>query len=155
VSAHRGYVLLVDDDPAVARSLGRLLARWYEVQTCDGAAPALDALGEHHVDVVVSDFDMPGRTGAWLLREVARRYPTTGRVLVSGGDVPGGKDIGNGGAHGFVHCQVSTPDRVNTDLFQSEVFGIALSTGGNQQVRGLERGFFAVHGQFYYFLITR
>ena len=103
MSAHRGYVLLVDDDPAVARSLGRLLARWYEVQTCDGAAPALDALGEHHVDVVVSDFDMPGRTGAWLLREVARRFPTTGRVLVSGGDVPGVEGLLDAGVvHAFV-----------------------------------------------------
>ena len=100
MSADRGRVLLVDDDPTVARSLARLLASRYQVRTCDGAAPALD---EHHVDVVVSDFDMPGRTGAWLLREVARRFPTTGRVLVSGGDVPGVEGLLDAGVvHAFV-----------------------------------------------------
>lgn len=103
MSSDRGRVLLVDDDPAVARSLARLLASHHQVRTCDGAAPALDALGEHDVDVVVSDFDMPDRTGAWLLREVARRYPTTGRVLVSGGDVPGVEGLlDEGVVHAFV-----------------------------------------------------
>lgn len=103
MSPDRGRVLLVDDDPAFARSLARLLASRYRVSTRDGAAPALDALGEHDVDVVVSDFDMPDRTGAWLLCEVARRYPATGRVLVSGGDVPGVEGLlDEGVVHAFV-----------------------------------------------------
>lgn len=89
MSADRARVLLVDDDPTIARALGRLLAVRFEVRTCDGATAALEALGQHRVDVMVSDYDMPGHTGAWLLREVARRSPTTGRVLVSSGDVPG------------------------------------------------------------------
>lgn len=89
MSDARARVLLVDDDPTIARALGRLLAVRFEVRTCDGATTTLEALGQHRVDVVVSDYDMPEHTGAWLLGEVALRSPATGRVLVSSGDVPG------------------------------------------------------------------
>jgi len=82
-------VLVVDDDPAVARSLGRLLSVRYEVHTCDGADTALASLERTAFDVLVTDYDMPGHDGAWLLREVARRSPGTNRVLISAGDVPG------------------------------------------------------------------
>lgn len=81
-------VLVVDDDAPVARSLRRLLSTRFEVHTCDGAEAALASLGRLAFDVLVTDYDMPGRDGAWLLREAARRSPGTSRVLTSAGDVP-------------------------------------------------------------------
>lgn len=77
-------VVVVDDEPAVARSLGRLLmTRGFEVRTCEGAASALKLLELSPADVVVSDFNMPEMDGLMLLAEVRRRWPAARRVLVS------------------------------------------------------------------------
>jgi DNA-binding NtrC family response regulator len=77
-------VLVVDDEPGVARVLERLLtAHGFEVHTCNCAISALDYLESHGVDAVVSDFSMPGANGVTLLSEVKRRWPTALRVLIS------------------------------------------------------------------------
>lgn len=77
-------VVVVDDEPAVARSLGRLLAtQGFEVLTCESGAAALALLSEAPVDAVVSDFNMPGMNGVALLAEVKRRWPRARRVMVS------------------------------------------------------------------------
>lgn len=81
-------VLVVDDETPVARSLSRLLSARFEVHTSDGAEAALASLERLAFDVLVSDYDMPGRDGVWLLREAAQRSPGTSRVLTSAGDVP-------------------------------------------------------------------
>lgn len=77
-------VVVVDDEPAVARSLRRLLAtHGFDVLTCDSGAAALALLTEASADAVVSDFHMPGMNGVELLAEVKRRWPRTRRVMVS------------------------------------------------------------------------
>ena len=77
-------VLLVEDDPAVRRALARLLGIELEVTTAADAADAVRLLAEMRFDVVVSDYQMPGRDGIWLLGEVATSYASVGRVLISG-----------------------------------------------------------------------
>jgi DNA-binding NtrC family response regulator len=39
-------------------------------------------------DAIITDYEMPGRNGLWLLSEVRDLCPTTSRVLTSGGHVP-------------------------------------------------------------------
>lgn len=64
-------VLLVDDEPAVARALGRILtASGCEVDTHSDGATALRALTERTYDVVVSDIQLPSITGIELLRRI-------------------------------------------------------------------------------------
>lgn len=77
-------VLVVDDDPAVARALGRLLeSQGFDVRTCLSGPEALAALRALSAEAVVSDFQMPGMDGVELLAEVKSQWPQTQRVLVT------------------------------------------------------------------------
>ena len=79
-------VLLVDDEPRVLSALRRSLRReGYRLETAEHPARALERLAASPpVDLVVSDHKMPGMTGAEMLAEVARRWPGTARILLSG-----------------------------------------------------------------------
>jgi DNA-binding NtrC family response regulator len=80
-------VLFVDDEPAVADGLKRIMRsvadRW-EVLTCASAQEALTLLATTPVDVVVSDLRMPDMGGIEFLGNVQRRHPLTARVVLSG-----------------------------------------------------------------------
>ena len=78
-------VLLVDDDQNLLNGLRRALSRErYELLTAVGAQPALEILKGVKVDVIVSDERMPGLKGTDLLKIVAREYPETIRIMLSG-----------------------------------------------------------------------
>ncbi len=79
-------VMLVDDEPMVTQVLASFLAleTEYEVITCDSGADALEKLSAGPVDVVVSDFLMPGMNGLELLAEVGRRDPEIPRLMLTG-----------------------------------------------------------------------
>ncbi|MCG8426241.1 MAG: response regulator [Chromatiales bacterium] len=78
-------LLLVDDEPAVLRSLRRLFrSDEYSVQIADSGAAALELLEQTQVDVVVSDMRMPNMTGAELLTQIANRWPETARIVLTG-----------------------------------------------------------------------
>ena len=74
-----GRVLVVDDDAAILRSLGRgLRLNGYTVSLAQDGHSALERLAERAADVVVLDVSMPGLSGT----EVCRR------LRASGDDVP-------------------------------------------------------------------
>jgi DNA-binding NtrC family response regulator len=78
-------VLFVDDDATVLRAIRRsLLACEFEVLTVESGAEALALLAARHVDVVVSDLDMPEMTGIELLRTVRERWPRVLRMVLTG-----------------------------------------------------------------------
>jgi EAL domain-containing protein (putative c-di-GMP-specific phosphodiesterase class I) len=67
-------VLLVDDEPPIARGLGRLLkAAGYALTTAHDGVEALKALEAAAFDVVVSDIRMPNMDGLELLRSIRMR----------------------------------------------------------------------------------
>jgi two-component system NtrC family sensor kinase len=81
----RAVVLVVDDDESVRRSLRRVLRRTScTVLEAPESASALDVLAREPVQVVVSDYRMPGMDGVELLRLVKERYPGIQRVLLTG-----------------------------------------------------------------------
>ena len=82
VSAHRGYVLLVDDDPAAARSAPRAVVRSPHVRR-RGAGPRRAPCRRRGVRLRHA-----GSNGGVAAARGRAPIPTTGRVLVSGGDVP-------------------------------------------------------------------
>lgn len=79
-------ILFVDDEPAVLRLIRRALeSEPFDVLTVTRAAHALDVLRSRHVDVLVSDVEMPDMGGLELLRLVRRDFPLTLRILLTGG----------------------------------------------------------------------
>jgi two-component system, probable response regulator PhcQ len=78
-------ILLVDDEPHVTEALKRALRREpYEILTAISGAEAQQILGSRHVDVVISDEQMPGMSGSEFLSIVRQRFPRTIRMILSG-----------------------------------------------------------------------
>lgn len=80
-------ILFVDDEPRVLGALRRMLHAYrnqWEMSFVESGEAALQLMETTPVDVVVSDFRMPGMNGGKLLTEVRRRYPDTARLVLSG-----------------------------------------------------------------------
>jgi len=79
-------VTIVDDEPLVLDMLVRAARSWkYEVQTANDAEEALVALERRYTPVVVTDLNMPGKGGVWLVRQIRRRWPQAGIIVVTAG----------------------------------------------------------------------
>src|ERR1700722_17950970 len=77
-------VILVEDDPALLRSLARIAtAAGFEVTTAENGAVALDLLSTTSFDAVVSDIQMPALDGMGLLRALRERGQDVPVVLMS------------------------------------------------------------------------
>jgi len=77
-------VLIVDDVRLVLASLRRALERaGFRVEAAESGADALALLEGTEIDVVLSDFMMPGMNGIELLREVAARWPRVRRAVLT------------------------------------------------------------------------
>ncbi len=92
----RASVLLVDDEELVRSGTADMLADLgHTVTEAGSGAQALAALrGGVEVDLVVTDYLMPGMTGAGLIRELRELWPRMPVLLVTGfantaADVPG------------------------------------------------------------------
>jgi two-component system probable response regulator PhcQ len=84
-SASTATILLVDDEPKVTDALKRALRREpYEFLTATSGVEAQQLLEREHVDVVVSDEQMPGMSGSQFLSIVRKQYPHTIRMILSG-----------------------------------------------------------------------
>ncbi|SCC90592.1 Uncharacterized protein SCG7086_BS_00080 [Chlamydiales bacterium SCGC AG-110-P3] len=80
-------ILVVDDEPAVLRGMERVLhplRNEWTVSCVSGGTEALKSLQRRRFDVIVSDVQMPGMTGADLLAVVRDKHPSTLRVILSG-----------------------------------------------------------------------
>ena len=100
-------ILCVDDEelPLTLRKLV-LELEGYQVITARSAPDALRALGDHPVDLVLTDQVMPEGTGTELALSIKSRWPDLPVILISGiNEVP--------------------PDAMNADLFISKVEGPA------------------------------
>ncbi|MDT7837891.1 diguanylate cyclase domain-containing protein [Aquabacterium sp. OR-4] len=67
-------VLVVDDDASVRGHLASLIDHFgHRVVEACGADWALTLFERHRPDLVLSDIDMPGRDGLWLVRQIRER----------------------------------------------------------------------------------
>ena len=78
----RKRILIVDDDPVMARTVARVLSREFDVDTVDSGDKALEAMGRENFSGVVSDIDMPGMSATELYQNVVRLYPDMARHFV-------------------------------------------------------------------------
>jgi DNA-binding NtrC family response regulator len=80
-------VLLIEDDPMIAKSVSRLLERGGDVEVvhCAEVASALDAVDSQDFDLIVSDWSLgPVEKSEVVLRAAMARQPQVRRVLMSG-----------------------------------------------------------------------
>ncbi|HEX2768026.1 MAG TPA: response regulator [Geobacteraceae bacterium] len=79
-------ILCVDDERNVLRALERLfLDEDYEIITALSGQEGLELMGSvGPVQIVISDYRMPGMNGVDFLREVCRCWPETVRIVLSG-----------------------------------------------------------------------
>ena len=80
-------ILVVDDDPLVASSIGSLLeASGYQTDVFTDSTKALDALCKDpdSYRLVIADYEMPGLNGAQLLDECRRIAPAKPFIFCSG-----------------------------------------------------------------------
>ncbi|MCW8956212.1 MAG: EAL domain-containing protein, partial [Gammaproteobacteria bacterium] len=81
----RQTLLLVDDEKNVLASLVRALrGEHYEVMTATSANEAFEIMATQHVNVVISDYKMPGMLGTSFLGYVKKLYPETVRIILTG-----------------------------------------------------------------------
>lgn len=79
----RARVLVVDDEPLMARGLARILSREHDVSTLTSAREALKCLMEtDSFDAVLCDLMMPEMTGVDLHRELERLKPEIARRVL-------------------------------------------------------------------------
>ncbi len=78
-------ILIVDDELAIRRIIQRLLSsRGYEVLTASNADEARALLADRPVDLIISDYVMPGEDGLSFLSQLQKRYPDLLRVMLTG-----------------------------------------------------------------------
>jgi CheY-like chemotaxis protein len=111
----RARILVVDDDELQRRAMVRLLQRsGFEPVVAGNYDEAIGALEkEQDLFAVVSDLQMPGRSGLELLGEIRNRMPSARRVLVSGSLAKGEAEqiVLSGLAHACV-MKPGTPEEI-------------------------------------------
>ena len=86
VARSSSTILLVEDEPTVLRLLSDLLTQHgYAVLPCSsGAAAAASFRADGHIDLLLTDFQMPGMTGIELANLLTATRPDLSILLVSG-----------------------------------------------------------------------
>jgi type II secretory ATPase GspE/PulE/Tfp pilus assembly ATPase PilB-like protein/FixJ family two-component response regulator len=81
----RFTLLFVDDEENVLKALRRVfLEENYNLLVAANAEQALDLIERESIQLVISDFKMPGMNGVDLLREIKKRKPGILRIMLTG-----------------------------------------------------------------------
>jgi len=79
------YILVVDDTPGTLEVIRRnLLNRGFQVLTAVDVPTALDILGRMPIDLVITDFRMPGQSGLELVRHVRENHAGAEVLMITG-----------------------------------------------------------------------
>ncbi|MBW1803070.1 MAG: Flp pilus assembly complex ATPase component TadA, partial [Deltaproteobacteria bacterium] len=78
-------ILFVDDEENVLKAMLRIFRKEnYTILTANSGHEALELLQREQVQAIISDYKMPGMTGADLLRKVKALYPQNIRIMLTG-----------------------------------------------------------------------
>ncbi len=86
---HKARILIVDDDPIVADSLGELLQRkqYVTATACDGNEALMVLSGapaDAPFNLVIADINMPRMDGTELLKRIRRNHPSVVVIVITG-----------------------------------------------------------------------
>jgi len=106
----KGHVLLVDDEPGIVRSYGRLLrTAGFRVTELTDPCGVADVIATDEVDVIVTDVGLPVIDGIQILQIVRAAHPTLPVVLITGaGDLPSAIKAVEHGAHRYLQKPVDS-----------------------------------------------
>jgi signal transduction histidine kinase/CheY-like chemotaxis protein len=85
-------ILIVDDHPNTATMLARVLSRFetpVEVITAASGEDALNKIGGQMVDILITDFMMPGMNGLELIERLKGEQKPAHTILITAYDTPG------------------------------------------------------------------
>jgi DNA-binding response OmpR family regulator len=87
-------ILVIDDDPDVRRSLGKMLTRaGYEVVAAADGAAGVELQHREPADVIITDIFMPGLDGLQTIRQLKKEGSGVKVIAISGGDRTGTVDL--------------------------------------------------------------
>ncbi len=79
------HMLLVDDEPEIINALKRIFRRSkYTIHSANGGQEALNIIDDNSIDIIISDVKMPSMSGASLLSQIAKEWPDTIRIVLTG-----------------------------------------------------------------------
>lgn len=80
-------ILLVDDETVALRALEKrvdwLKYGFTNIYTAENAIEARKILGEHQIDLILCDIEMPGENGLELLQSTKEQYPLTESIIIT------------------------------------------------------------------------
>jgi len=120
--APKAHVMVVDDEPALRRSLARvLLAEGFDVMTAEDGAAALTLLSTARaVDVVLLDVMMPGVSGMEVLARIKEQHPEVEVVMMTAfGDIDTAVAAVRQGAYNFLTKPFGPTETVALALMQA------------------------------------
>ena len=78
-------ILVVDDDPAMRRTITRILSHHYQVETAATTAAAVALMAEREFQVALVDVQLnEDRDGYSLCQQIIRSHPETDVILMTG-----------------------------------------------------------------------
>ena len=78
-------VLVIDDEPIVLRSVGRVLEeQGYQVDCAQSGQSGLEQATSRDYDVVLTDLKMPDIDGICVLERIRREMPTLPVIMITG-----------------------------------------------------------------------
>jgi len=82
---YNAKILVVDDEEMILKMFDEFLSSLdYRVYKAFTAEEGLDILKKESIDVIISDYKMPGLTGTQFLETVNMKYPDTVRIMITG-----------------------------------------------------------------------
>lgn len=83
--ADRPTIVVVDDEPEITKTVQSCLEESVDADVRGYMDPeeALDAVGAHAADLVITDFRMPGTDGLELIRLARQRRPGIGAMMIT------------------------------------------------------------------------
>jgi response regulator RpfG family c-di-GMP phosphodiesterase len=96
-------ILIVDDEQEVLNALQRVLRKDYQLYLFSNPLEALEFIKKTHVQLIISDMNMPLMSGVEFLQQAYAISPLTKRIVLTGhADVDAAKNVVNqGGISGY------------------------------------------------------
>jgi DNA-binding NtrC family response regulator len=77
-------ILYVDDEIINLKVFQVLFRNHYDVVTCENPLDAIDRIVSENIDVIITDYKMPGMNGMDLISQIKEKFPSKICMILSG-----------------------------------------------------------------------